>query len=119
MVAETEMQVGAPKFLRPSSVYNSVVIFFSFDHRTTSHGAVSSSNALISLSFPAVDELRECVPKNEGDRARGDGESDGLNGWMRDWKRRSNGLSEGEGEKRDTATVLPANEDVTEPCTDP
>ena len=121
MVAETVMHVGVPKLLRPASVNSWLEIFLSFVQRTTSHGAERSSKFSIPApsSLLPADDVLECSPSREGDRARSEGDGDdGVpepDGCSRDWNRRSNGLKDGEGEKRDP-NALPANEDeATEP----
>lgn len=83
--AETARHVGVPKFLLPASENTCPLSFFSFVHRTTSHGAEgvsvspgSNNNWLLSEIF------RLWPPKKAGEEGRGDeryGEA------IRDWNR--------------------------------
>ena len=112
------MQVGEPKFLFPASENACPFNFFSFVHRTTSHGGDGVSVSPESnRKLPLRDTLRLWLERNAGEEGRGER---GLGDDIRDWNLRSNGLNEGVGlprpgrEANEGRTLLPG-EDNTEP----
>jgi len=115
IVADTAIHVGVPKLRLPPSENSWLLIFLSFVHRTTSHGADrSSSSSIEALSGLLAAEGARGRPPRNGDSARGDSESAGPAGCNRDWKRRSNGRNDGEGENMDPAALPTRDDDATE-----
>lgn len=90
MVVDTAMQVGRPKFRFPISENTCPVIFLSFVHRITSHGAAGDScrSGVPVRRKLAREEFLECPNITEG-------EADlcplGREVERRLWNRRSNG----------------------------
>jgi hypothetical protein len=119
MVAETARQVGDPKFLLPASENTWPLSFFSFVHRTTSHGGDgvsvspgSNNSWLLSETFRLWPDMKA------GEEGLGEeryGEE------IRDWNLWSKGRKEGVGldrpgrKAREGSMLLPG-EDITEPC---
>ena len=117
--ADTDIHVGTPKLRLPTSEKACPFIFFSFVHRTTSHGGdgvsvspESGKNWLFKETF------REWLLRKAGEEARG-----GVRVELerRDWKRLSNGRNDGVGlsrpglEATDGNTLLPPGEDRADP----
>ena len=118
IIDATAKQVGDPKFRRPDSEKTWPLSFFSFVHRTTSHGGVEVSASTWSSRNCELSETLRLWPwlcMKAGDEGRETLEP-GLKEDMRDWKRRSKGRREGTGELRpdreamDGRTLLPGEE---------
>lgn len=118
----TLRHVGRPKLRLPTSEKTWAVIFLSFVHRTTSHGAwgVSVPSDAPSAScrntmLLEIDDWRECGDRKAGEWPRGEASGEGDS---RDEKRRSNGCRGvvrcGRREPSDAGTLLPG-EDNLEP----
>jgi len=118
----TLRQVGRPKLRLPTSEKACSVIFFSFVHRTTSHGGcgVSASFAAPSASCRKIilletDDWRECDDRKAGDWPRGEARGEGDS---REEKRRSKGCKDvgrcGRREPSGGGTLL-LGEDIREP----
>lgn len=117
--ADTAMHVGEPKFRFPASEKACPFSFFSFVHRTTSHGGEGVSvSPGPNRNWLLIDTCLLCPERTEGDDGRGDSNEGEA---IRDWNRLSNGLKEGVGlpspgrEAREGTLLLPG-EDTIEPC---
>ena len=92
--AAIAMHVGRPNLRFPTSENASPVIFLSFVHLTTSHGACGDPADPSVCIEKAMEDCREWMLRKAGEEARGvlSGEWD-----KRAWKRLSKGRREGVG----------------------
>jgi hypothetical protein len=91
--AATLRHVGRPKLRFPTSENTWPLIFLSFVHRTTSHGAdgVSTSSFCWNIRLLDIDDCRDFGDKKAGEAIRGEPNGEGVN---REENRRSKGWRE-------------------------